>query len=92
MTGKPEKFAHLPLHASQAEVAQSLADLRTLWSPSPRQRAERLVADAKAEHTAAAEALLRGDCGAAARADAAHEALVAARARLSMLLDEEAAP
>ncbi len=87
MTDRPrrERFGRLRFHASDAEIARSLADLRALWAPDPRQRAERRFEAAKARMTAASEAVLRGEPDASEQADAALAEFTAAQAELRRL-------
>jgi hypothetical protein len=87
VNGKPARFGRLPRTASDADVARALSDLRELWSPTPRQRAERRLDLAKERMRDAAQAVLDKHPDAARIGDEALEEFTAAQAALR-LIDE----
>lgn len=91
MSDRPrrERFGRLPLRASDAEISRALGDLRQLWSPTARGRAERRLEIAKARMTSAAEAAIRRDPDACQRATDALAELTAAQAELEALDRQE---
>lgn len=72
-----------------AESKRALAQVQRLFSMTPIERARDRFIAAKSEYTAAAEALIRQDAGAAERADRALATLNTARDALRALNAQE---